>query len=347
MNAWLLTYVVNALWQAPLVFVAAWLAVRLLQSFGSRTELRLWTAALGTQVLLPGVSAHLFAWLQLAWLYRSRSVLTAITIRQGPALIHSGWHLSSAFAWTLIIGYLTFLLYRAVCLVNAYFDTLRLRRSTRTCTLTPDAARLWAECQKHFHLPPTQLAECRSGSEGFRTPVTLGLRNPHILFPAGLLSSLAPEELQALFAHEAAHIARHDFARNLLLQVLALPIAFLPTTRFTLLRLTASREMVCDALAAEAMSQPAADGRDLYARSLLRLAAALLRADAGTVPQPFALGLFEASTLERRIMSLTHNVPRLPLLRRTLVVAATLIIALGTCASAVALFFFFFIRGAP
>jgi beta-lactamase regulating signal transducer with metallopeptidase domain len=48
------------------------------------------------------------------------------------------------------------------------------------------------------------------------TPVTFGILKPVVLFPASLVSGLPMAELEALLAHELAHIRRHDYVVNLL-----------------------------------------------------------------------------------------------------------------------------------
>ena len=49
----LLAYVLNSVWQAPLLFVAAWVAARLLRTAGPAAEHRVWVGALLLQSVLP------------------------------------------------------------------------------------------------------------------------------------------------------------------------------------------------------------------------------------------------------------------------------------------------------
>ena len=48
------------------------------------------------------------------------------------------------------------------------------------------------------------------------TPAVVGYLRPAILIPAGLLTGLAPEQVEAILLHELAHIRRHDYAVNVL-----------------------------------------------------------------------------------------------------------------------------------
>ncbi|HRI59052.1 MAG TPA: M56 family metallopeptidase, partial [Saprospiraceae bacterium] len=48
------------------------------------------------------------------------------------------------------------------------------------------------------------------------TPVAIGWLKPVILLPVGLINRLSPAEVEAILAHELAHIARRDWVFNLL-----------------------------------------------------------------------------------------------------------------------------------
>ncbi len=126
--------------------------------------------------------------------------------------------------------------------------------------------------------------------------------------PPQLLDTVSPDDLNAVLAHELAHIARHDFAKNLLYTLLSLPIAWHPLLWRTRARLAESRELLCDDAAAEAVA-----GRKQYAQSLLRLAS--IFAGQPRIATLHAVGILDfrsnANTLERRVMILTRK--RIPI----------------------------------
>ena len=160
--------------------------------------------------------------------------------------------------------------------------------------------------------------------------MTLGLRRRTVLWPAHLPDALLPEDLDAAIAHEFAHMRRRDFAKNLAYTVLSLPIAFHPLLWLTRSRIEATREMVCDAMAADAIA-----GSQCYARSLLRFAS-LLATDPAS-PSTYAIGIFNSSILKRRIMNLTqHRIPPRNAARIT-IAAACILLGLAACTSALAL----------
>ena len=121
-----------------------------------------------------------------------------------------------------------------------------------------------------------------------------------MLVPPEFLESVSESEMEAVLAHEFAHMRRRDFAKNLMYEALSLPVAYHPLLWLTRLRLAESREMVCDRMAADALR-----GRERYVRSLLRLASML--SDRPPTRILHAIGIFDANTFERRVMSLTKR----------------------------------------
>ena len=61
---WILAYLLNSLWQVPLLFAAGWLAARLLRSAGTVVEHRIWVLVLLLQSLLPACSIFPWEWLR-------------------------------------------------------------------------------------------------------------------------------------------------------------------------------------------------------------------------------------------------------------------------------------------
>jgi len=49
-----------------------------------------------------------------------------------------------------------------------------------------------------------------------QVPTVVGHLKPVILLPASALTGLSPEQIEAILAHELAHIKRHDYLVNML-----------------------------------------------------------------------------------------------------------------------------------
>ena len=82
------------------------------------------------------------------------------------------------------------------------------------------------------------------------SPVTMGLRRKLLLLPVTMVDVLPEADLHTVIAHEFAHMQRKDFMKNLLYELLSLPVTYHPLLWLTRARIMESREMVCDQMAA-------------------------------------------------------------------------------------------------
>ena len=334
LESWILEYLLNALWQVPLIFLAAWLAAQALRSthrVDVALEHRLWAAALVLEAAVPACTFAPAEVLRPLLRLLSSSGRThtggapQITIIMGPAYARGGFHLSPAVLHTIVLVYVCTMAYFAVRLFCGLTKTSALARRAQPATLTGEAARSWQNFSSAFGVH-AELAV----SQEIVSPMTIGIVRRMLLLPSDMLSTVAQEDLAAALAHEFAHMRRHDFAWNLVYQFLSLPIAFHPMLALTRMRLVESREMVCDALAADAVA-----GRQRYARSLLRLASLIsARTPTRTL---HAIGIFDANNFERRVMNLTTNRIELRGVRRLATATLCALLTLGAGTSALAL----------
>jgi bla regulator protein blaR1 len=88
------------------------------------------------------------------------------------------------------------------------------------------------------------------GVRHLASPVTAGCWRPVVLVPASLLSGMPPELLQALLAHEVAHIRRHDYLVNLLQNLAESLLFYHPAVWWLSRRIRFERELIADELAA-------------------------------------------------------------------------------------------------
>lgn len=86
--------------------------------------------------------------------------------------------------------------------------------------------------------------------DGLRGPVTALWWRPVVLMPAALLSGMPPDLLQALLAHEIAHIRRHDYLVNLLQTAIETVLFYHPAVWWLSQRIRRERELIADAIAA-------------------------------------------------------------------------------------------------
>jgi len=93
--------------------------------------------------------------------------------------------------------------------------------------------------------------------------VLYGLIQPVILTPSEWLAELEPRDLQALLAHEVAHVRRRDVLANLVQRAAEALLFFHPGAWLAGRRISLAREELCDAWALRQGTTPSS-----YARSL-------------------------------------------------------------------------------
>lgn len=337
LESWLLAYLLNAAWQTPFVFVAAWLAARLARRSGPLAEYRIWTSALVLEATLPACSItarQLIAEFidplrqlaaQLFGVHASAGAVH-VAIITGPVYARTSLRLPPSLLAGIAFVYAAAVLYFAARLVWRLYRTRALRRSAQAVALTGTQQESWDRLSRIFAIDDASLAI----SPDIPGPATIGLRHRMVLFPEGMLSVLSDGDLAIALAHEFAHMRRRDVAKNLACELLSLPIAWHPLLWLTHARLTESREMVCDAIAAEVTAGPRS-----YAHSLLRLASMLSHHT--SAKSLHAIGIFDANIFERRIMNLTEPQRKLKGAARLVTLAACVTLGLATCASALTL----------
>jgi TonB family protein len=323
---WILAYLLNSLWQVPLLFAAGWLAARVLRSIGAEAEHRVWVVTLLLQSLLPAASIFSFDWLRtltfLGW-NASKAGEAQVSVVMGGGTGIGVLPLPGWLPATIAISYAGVIAWFAARFLWRAMSLSVLWREAEPVRLTDEAALFWARCSKGF------VGASIAASSRVFSPVTMGLRRKLILLPASMAELLTAPDLHTVIAHEFAHIQRKDFMKNLLYQGLSLPVTYHPLLWVTRARITESREMVCDQMAT------AITGRNEYAESLLRLASLLVAGKLRATPH--TIGIFDANVFERRLMNLTETHKEMRAVSRIAIVAACAALGLATCGAALAL----------
>ncbi|MBK8920470.1 MAG: M48 family metalloprotease [Saprospirales bacterium] len=165
---------------------------------------------------------------------------------------------AAPIGWLWSLGALVF----SLRLMGGYWLSQRIRR-VGVAPVPPD----WAErCRDICRRLGIRKSVVWLESERIAAPLTLGFWKPVILFPAGLLLQLRPEQVETLLLHELAHIRRYDYTVNLI--QLMLEVCFFYHPLFWLLSREARRhrEYCCDDLVCLHTSS-----RLLYAQTLTQL----------------------------------------------------------------------------
>jgi beta-lactamase regulating signal transducer with metallopeptidase domain len=103
-------------------------------------------------------------------------------------------------------------------------------------------------------------------SHHIQGPLTIGIVRSLVILPASTLMALSPEQLEAVLAHELAHVRRADYLWNLIQTMVETLFFFHPAVWWVGRRLRQQRELCCDDVAVESCADPL-----VYATALLRL----------------------------------------------------------------------------
>ena len=320
---WLLPYLVNSLWQVPLLYACGWLAARMVRPLAVAAEHRVWVITCLLQSLIPACRLIPLDWFP--WLRHADLNPGSVSVSMGTSEVAGAIHLPPRLMMSLAVIYSAVILYFTARLAWRAMRLIGMRHRARPVLLNPETQSSLRLCLQWFRLQDVSVSE---SSEVF-SPVSFGFLRRLVLLPTAMSGSFTNADLRTILAHECAHIYRYDFLKNFLYELLALPVSYHPFCRAARRRVMETREIVCDELAANLT------GRTDYAGSLLHLAGLLLqRTSTPTTP---AIGIFDARIFERRIMHLTREANSIQNWKRRTITSACFALGLFTCGSAIAL----------
>ena len=215
----LLAYLGNAAVMAVALALAVAAIERWLAAAPSAGRATLYTAVLLATGLLPAV--NLWAPSALPPAAMLVDVSTAVTsgATAGAGIRSSPWAIGGGLAVLLTAV-------RAAWLIWGLYGLRVLRRNS------------WATAEAAIR-----------HSRQVSTPVTFGVLSPMILVPEQW-AQMPDAVRRAVLAHEEAHIVRHDFFWNLMVEVVTLGLWWHPAVIWLKRRLTLARECSCDERAA-------------------------------------------------------------------------------------------------
>ncbi len=250
----------HALWQVALLALVAALALRLLRKRSPQVRYAWACGFLGLMVLVPA----------LTWVGVRASITTGSLNApfqpkgvQALAPVLGTWSLSPDLLPILGVAWC---LGTAIMLARLGGGLLVLER-----VYVHRARPAPQEWQQRLQIL-AQRAGVRSRLRLFlsvraETPLVVGWLRPLILVPASALLHLGPEALEAVLAHELAHIRRHDYLVNLLQSVAEALLFFHPGAWWLNRQIRELREHCCDdeAVALTGGPEPLAEGLSLLA----------------------------------------------------------------------------------
>lgn len=299
LTAFLASYIVSALWQVPLLYLAGCIVAYIVRRIGPAAEHRIWISVLLLCVIVPALPAPDTHGHSTAVTITESHVQQTTTVTSGP---DRGWNVPLWLSLHVMQGIVAFwlltVLYAATRLVVGIVRTRRLLREAQPYALQPNEVQLWHHCTQKFGLHNTRVLE----SAALQSPVAGSQDNQHILLlPTNFFATVSDQDAHAALAHEAAHMHRNDYRNNIVWHAAATVIFFHPFTLLLRRQLAASREMACDHAASMQVGSA-----HTYRIALLRLAIGI--AQGRPVPQmSAAIGIFDSHSLEDRLNRLEKN----------------------------------------
>ncbi len=119
------------------------------------------------------------------------------------------------------------------------------------------------QIKAHFNI--SKVVEIKSYDQQI-SPFTLGYFKPIIFMPLTILNGLNPSEIEAIIAHELAHIKRYDFAINIITSMIEVILYYHPVVWWLQKQIEEHRENACDDLAISFKGD-----KIMYAKALVKL----------------------------------------------------------------------------
>ena len=234
------------LWQG-LAIAVLYAAVRALlaRTASVHTQYALACAALAAMACAPAAT---FLYLTAGAPGNVAAAAIATSAAPLPASITTAaWNPPGVLAW-IVMAWLAGAAFFSLRLLGGCWSASRLRRAG-----TRPAPAEWQRVLDRLARPlgvarPVRLLV----SSLVETPTVVGWLRPLVLAPVGALTGLAPEHVEALLAHELAHIRRHDYAINVLQGVVEAILFYHPAVWWLSRRIRMERELCCDDLAVAA-----------------------------------------------------------------------------------------------
>jgi beta-lactamase regulating signal transducer with metallopeptidase domain/uncharacterized membrane protein YkoI len=322
----LLTFLLNAIWQIPLIASAAAVGAWLLNQSSAKYRHWVWVAALLLSLLVPSFATSRLGLNNEPASFARENIpvgqWTAVELSQVPftaarttvAPSSGAFRLNTVVAKAIIAVYVAFLVFGLFRLIRAWGGTRRITRSARQAEASEVLDAVLVKCQHLIGGKNVQIL-C---SDSLPVPVTLGIRKQLIILPAKLVREGNVELLTSAIAHEFVHVCRRDYVLNLFYELVFALLSFHPVAALLRRRIKQTRELLCDELVADRVLEP-----EVYARSLVTLASAApprLSVNA-------TVGIADADILEVRVMSLMNKSKLYPRSRKLLLIGVVLLLA--------------------
>ena len=242
---------IRFIWQGTAIGLATAIALRLIA--GARPTMRYAVGCFSLVLMLIVPIAEVFS-------DRTSDSLNVVSVATAAGAAVPSLPINRLLPTTVIV-WLAGVLLLSIRLIAACAGVERLKRATRAVDATV-ALRVQSLAHRFGIDKPVRVFE----SALVRVPTVVGYLRPVILLPASVITGLAPAYLDAVLAHELAHVRRHDYLINTLQSLVETLLFYHPAVWWCSRQIRIEREHCCDDMVVEA-----GGNRVAYAAALAQL----------------------------------------------------------------------------
>ncbi|WP_159475377.1 M56 family metallopeptidase [Dyadobacter sp. 3J3] len=245
---------VHSLWQGSLLVLVAGIGLYLFRKSPAATRYNVGILALSSQVISSIVTFLYYYFNTTPKVLSTAFKNTAHNVADWKTLTYDLSMTSKVQLWLsthiqeLVICWLIGAAVLVVRFLGGWIYTEYLRHNSRLVMNKEWRARFGVLTAK---LKVYQSIELKESSK-ILTPMVIGTLQPVVLIPIGLLLGFPTAQIEAILAHELAHIRRHDYLVNILQSFVEVVFFFHPALWWLSERVRTEREHCCDDLAIEA-----------------------------------------------------------------------------------------------
>jgi beta-lactamase regulating signal transducer with metallopeptidase domain len=268
---------IHFVWQALVVAALLWFILGLMRRSSANARYLVACAGLATLAALPILT--------FSWLYAGpRAIIQPVLLSSGASVFSLNQGISDGRVSNLLPFWILRVWLAGVLIFSVrmawgcrQISALRRRGSAadgETCAIITNLAR-----RMGLNRPVRTLVSALANG-----PSVIGWLRPVLLIPAATLAGLTPEQLDAVLAHELAHIRRYDYLVNLLQMAVEALLFYHPAVWWISTRIRQERELCCDDVAVQACGNPLVYARALAALEKLRPAIPAMAMNAAGAP---------------------------------------------------------------
>ena len=241
-------------WQGTLVALVLWCVLKVLDGRSSRWRYASACLALGMMVALPLATYTHLASAE----YRSQTAMdsSAVALDTGmvlqvsavemraPLSVQIAAALNHALPWILMAWFAGVIFF--VVRLNVGLMVARRMRLVATSAVPAELHQAFDELRRRLGVGRTVRL---MHSALVQVPTVIGWLRPVVLIPASCLSGLSTMQIEAILAHELAHIRRHDYLVSVLQSVIETLLFYHPALWWISRQVRRERECCCDEMA--------------------------------------------------------------------------------------------------